>query len=235
MRLQKYIASCGVASRRKAEELIADGRIAVNGKVITEMGSQVLESDAVTFDGKEIFPETNKHYILFNKPEGVITTASDEFDRKTVLDFFSEFKERIYPVGRLDYDTSGLLILTNDGEFANFMTHPSNHVGKTYLVACDKKPAPVDLHKLESGVDIGGYITQKARVTEYKGSGIWNISMTIYEGRNRQIRKMFDTIGYKVVSLCRIGIGNVHDSKLSEGSWRYLTSKELRDLGYTFN
>lgn len=232
MRLQKFIASCGIASRRKAEELIARGRISINGETVTTMGIQVDETDKVTFDGKLITPELKKHYILFNKPEGIVTTASDEFGRKTVLDFFKEINERIYPVGRLDYDTSGLLILTNDGEFANFMTHPSNHIGKTYLVACNSSPGEIELKKLSDGVDIGGYITQKARVSKYIGHGKWNIKITIYEGRNRQVRRMIESIGLKVIALRRTGIGNVHDSNLVEGNWRNLTIKELRDLGY---
>ncbi|HPJ22047.1 MAG TPA: pseudouridine synthase [Clostridia bacterium] len=232
MRLQKYIAACGISSRRKAEELILAGRIAVNGETVTELGTKVSDGDEVTFDGRPISPESEKHYILFNKPEGVITTASDEFGRRTVLDFFKDFNERIYPVGILQYDTSGLLILTNDGEFANFMMHPSNHIGKTYLVACDSRPGQAVLQRLASGIDIGDYITQRAKVTEYKGHGKWDVRITIFEGRNRQVRKMFETAGLKVITLKRTGIGSIHDSKLPEGKWRYLTPGELRDLGY---
>ena len=232
MRLQKYIAYCGVASRRKAEELIAAGRITLNGSAVRKMGVLVKDGDEVRYNGKLISPEVKKHYILFNKPEGVITSASDEFGRETVLDFFDGINERIYPVGRLDYDTSGLLILTNDGKFANFMTHPSNHIGKTYLVACSGMPDERGLNKLRNGVEIDDFLTHKAKVSAYRGKGKWTLSITIYEGRNRQVRRMIEAVGLKVLALKRIAIGGVHDKKLAEGKWRSLTSGELKDLGY---
>lgn len=232
MRLQKYMALCGVASRRKSEQLIAEGKVKVNGMVVREMGIKIETKDVVEFDGKIISPETTKHYILFNKPEGVITTASDEFDRKTVMDYFDGVEERIYPVGRLDYDSSGLIILTNDGEFANFMMHPSNHIGKTYLISCSGEPDEKDINRLRTGVEIDGYMTHQARVTRYSGHGKWTLKITIYEGRNRQVRKMIEAVGSRVHALRRIGIGNIHDSGLEPGAWRNLTAKELRDLGY---
>ncbi len=233
IRLQKYIASCGVASRRKAEELIERGVVSVNDTVVSTQGYKVMPGDRVTVNGDSIFPEKNKVYVLLNKPRGVVSTASDKEGRKTVLDCISGIDERLYPVGRLDYGTTGLLILSNDGDFTKFMTHPSHHVAKTYIAVAFSDFDTVTINKLESGVDIGGYVTAPAKVS-FEGQGFKHnsIRLTIYEGKNRQIRRMIEAVGLRVKALKRIGIGNIHDTQLKPGEWRHLSQRELKGLGY---
>lgn len=229
MRLQKYIAQCGYASRRKAEQLIIDGKVTVNGTVVTEMGVKVDSGDIVKIDDKRIKMEKRKVYILLNKPVSVVTTSDDEFNRKTVLDLLEGVKERVYPVGRLDYNTSGLLILTNDGELTKFLTHPSHEIEKTYLAEFygdfneDKKTA------FENGIDLEGYTTLPAKVEIVSKD---KVKVTIKEGKNRQIRKMFEQVECDVYKLRRISIGSLQDEKLMTGKWRYLKAEELRSLGY---
>lgn len=231
-RLQKFIAMCGVTSRRKAEELISRGRVKVNGTTISRQGFKVSDSDVVTVDGKPIKMETTKVYILLNKPEGVISSVKDQVGRSTVLDYIKGFEERLYPVGRLDYDSSGLIIVTNDGDFTNYMTHPSHEVDKTYIAVTDREIGTDEIDKLRHGVDIGGYVTGPAKVSMANASSGNMVRISIHEGRNRQVRRMLEAVGAKVVGLERIGIGNVFDSKLEAGKWRHLTIKELRGLGY---
>lgn len=233
IRLQKYIASCGVASRRKAEELIERGVVAVNDTVVSVQGYKVMPEDRVTVNGKTISPETKKVYILLNKPPRVVSTVSDEEGRKTVIDCISGIEERLYPVGRLDYGTTGLLILSNDGDFTKFMTHPSHQVAKTYIAVADDDFDSISINRLRSGVDIGGYVTAPAKVS-YAGSGFKHnsIMITIFEGKNRQIRRMVEAVGLHVKSLKRVGIGNINDSKLELGEWRHLSYIEIRKLGY---
>jgi 23S rRNA pseudouridine2605 synthase len=221
-----------VTSRRKAEDLISQERVKVNGTTISRQGFMVSDGDDVVVDGKLIKPESRKIYILLNKPEGVISSVKDQVGRSTVLDYIKGFEERLYPVGRLDYDSSGLIIVTNDGEFTNYMTHPSHEVDKTYIAVTDRDVATGEIEKLRRGVDIGGYVTGPAKVSTANAARGDMIRISIHEGRNRQVRRMLEAVGAKVVSLERIGIGNVFDSKLGAGKWRNLTQKELRGLGY---
>lgn len=233
MRLQKYIALCGVVSRRKAEEYIAQGRVTVNGDLVTSQGYIVEFGDSVQVDGKLISPEENKVYILLNKPRSVVSSASDDKGRKTVMDYIEGVKERLYPVGRLDYGTTGLIILSNDGDFTKFMTHPSHNVSKTYITEANADFDQYTINQLKNGVDIGGYVTAPAKVSFEERTDRKNaVRITIFEGKNRQIRRMLEAVGLSVLSLHRIGIGNITDSKLKPGEWRYLTFKEIKGLGY---
>lgn len=233
MRLQKYIALCGVASRRKAEELIDKGSVKVNDEVISFQGYKLKDGDVVRVSGEIIKPEENKVYILLNKPAGVVSTVKDEAARRTVLDCIEGVTERLYPVGRLDYNTTGLIILSNDGDFTKFMTHPSHQVAKTYIVRADGEFDEGMVNALRNGVDIGGYITAKAKVSHEDSHRRQDVlKITIYEGKNRQVRRMVEAVGLRVRSLRRIGIGNIFDPKLKTGEWRSLTPKELRGLGY---
>lgn len=236
IRLQKYIASCGVASRRKSEELIERGVVSVNDEVISTQGYKVIPGDIVTVNGKIISPEKNKVYILLNKPPRVVSTVSDEEGRKTVIDCISGIDERLYPVGRLDFGTTGLLILSNDGDFTKFMTHPSHQVAKTYIAVADGDFDTISINRLKAGVDIGGYVTAPAKVS-YAGQGFKHnsIRITIYEGKNRQIRRMVEAVGLRVKGLKRVGIGNINDSKLEIGDWRHLSYMEIRKLGYAID
>lgn len=233
IRLQKYLAEAGIASRRKCEELILDGKIEVNGKVVTELGTKVTENDKVKYIGKLISPVEEKIYILLNKPIGYVTTVKDQFGRDTVLDLVKVDK-RIVPVGRLDMYTSGALILTNDGEFVNKLTHPKNEVNKTYNVTISGKITQEDVNKLQKGVKIDdNYITKPAKVKILKideEKNISRIQITIHEGKNRQVRKMCNAIDKKVLALHRSKIGDIDVKDLKIGTWRYLTEKEINSL-----
>ena len=217
-RLQKYMARCGVASRRKCEEIILGGKVKVNGKAINELGTKVNPAiDKVEFEGKIILPEENKVYILLNKPEGYITSVKDEKDRKTVIDLVN-VEERIYPVGRLDYDSSGLIILTNDGDLYNKIMHPRVKVVKRYIAVC----------KVRKGIDIGGYITADANIKVIKvEDGKSTVEIGIHEGKNRQIRRMCSALGHDVLSLKRVAVGDIKLGYLRRGEWRNLTKEEL--------
>lgn len=229
LRLQKYIALCGIASRRKAEKLIALGRVSVDGNIISEMGFKVQPWNVVNVNGKVIEPETQKVYIAMNKPVGYITTASDQFGRKTVLDLTQKVPERIFPVGRLDSDTSGLIILTNDGDFAYLLTHPKHTLAKTYLAFVEGRPEAEKIKEFESGLEIDGYTTQPAKFELLKRLQTTSqVRITLYEGRNRQIRKMMEAIGCSVISLKRTAIGDLKLGTLEEGEWRNLTVEEVR-------
>ncbi len=230
MRLQKYLAHCGVASRRRSEELIQKGLVAVNGKVITEMGYKVtLGRDEVTFMGSIVMPEDQHVYIMLNKPEGVITSSDDQFNRKTVIDYVAT-SYRIYPVGRLDYDTSGLIFLTNDGSFANQMMHPKHKIPKTYHALVKGKPNSEDIEAFERGLLIDGSYTYPATMKILKEDDFCLLEIIISEGRNRQVRKMCDAIGYPVCQLKRVAVGNILLGTLQEGEWRYLTEEEVWKL-----
>ena len=233
MRLQKYIALCGYASRRAAEELIFNGAVSVNGKIVRDI-IMVDDTDEVRVNGKLLKTETKKLYFVFNKPEMVITSMSDKFGRKTVADFFNNIEERVYPVGRLDYDSSGLLFMTNDGDFADYLMHPKNEVTKTYAVSAKGNITDEIKEMLENGVDIGGYITGKAEINNIVNysDGKCSAEISIKEGKNRQVRRMFETVGIKVYALQRISVGAVQLGDLKKGRYRSLTQKELRDLGY---
>ena len=232
-RLQKFLANAGIASRRKWEELILNGKVEVNGVAVTELGKKVSEKDIVKYNGKIVKPEEEKVYILLNKPIGYVTTAKDQFNRDTVLDLV-KINKRIVPVGRLDMYTSGALILTNDGDFVNMLTHPKNEVNKTYNVTIKGKITKEDVEKLENGVQIDDeYITKPAKVKILKideEKNISRIQITIHEGKNRQVRKMCEAINKKVLALHRCKIGNIEVKDLKVGFWRYLTKKEVENL-----
>ena len=231
IRLQKYLAEAGVASRRKCEELIAMGRIEVNGQMVTVPGTKITGKEVITVDGREIIQEQKKVYILLNKPVGYISTSKDQFSRKTVLDLVETVKERIYPVGRLDYDTSGLIILTNDGELANKLTHPKHEMQKVYRVMIEGNLNEEEINSIKTGVIIEDYTTAPANIriveTNKKDS---IVELTIHEGKNRQIRKMFETLEHIVLRLKRVAIGPIAIDGLEEGKWRYLSKKEIESL-----
>ena len=231
MRLQKYLAQCNVASRRAAEQFITDGRVRVNGKVVTELGTKVCEGDFVEVDGSPVYAEKKKYYILLNKPEGFVTTASDENGRSTVLDLIDDIDARLYPVGRLDINTEGLLLLSNDGDFTLKVTHPRHKLDKTYRVIVSGIPNHFEIEKLERGVYIDGKRTAPAKaklLSADKQNGL--IELTIHEGRNRQVRKMMEAIGYKVLYLQRVAIGNIVLGNLPLGKWRHLNPNEVKYL-----
>ena len=209
MRLNKFLAACGIASRRDCDKLIAEGRVCVNGKAAV-LGVDVSDSDCVTVDGRQVTLKKNEYYLL-NKPKGYLSTVSDEKGRRTVLDLMPDTVGRIYPVGRLDYDSEGLLILTTDGELAQRLTHPSNEVPKTYLVKIEGTLKESDLNPLRSGIEIeGGYVTKKCKAHIVETNKQYTkIHMTITEGKNREIRKMFAAIGREVVLLKRIKVGEL--------------------------
>ncbi len=233
MRLQKYMAMCGVAARRKCEEIIASGRVSVNGQIITEMGTQVEEGDRVELDGVLITPEEEKRYILYHKPAGEVTTVSDDKGRETVMDRFKDFPVRLYPVGRLDYDSEGLLLLTNDGELAQRLTHPSCEVDKVYLARVTGNPSNEAIDKLRRGVFMEGdeRRTYPASVRVVRDESLYSdIVVSIHEGRNRQVRRMFDAVGHKVLLLRRIRFGSLELGSLKRGEWRELTKEELMEL-----
>ena len=233
IRLQKYLANCGVASRRKCEELIAEGKIKVNEKTVTEVGTKIVpEVDIVKYNGKIVKPSNEKVYILLNKPIGYVTTVDDQFKRDTVLDLV-KVKQRIVPVGRLDMYTSGALILTNDGDFVYKVTHPKHEIEKTYTVTIKGIVEKTEVQKLRDGVKIEDYITKPARVKILKTDEEKNISrleITIHEGKNRQVRKMCEVIGKKVIALHRSKIGTIEVKNVELGKWRYLTKKEVAEI-----
>lgn len=233
MRLQKYMAMCGVAARRKCEEIIAAGRVSVNDTIITEMGTQVEDGDIVRVDGAVIRLEEEKRYILYHKPAGEVTTVSDEKGRETVMDRFRDFPVRIYPVGRLDYDSEGLLLLTNDGELAQRLTHPSCEVDKVYLARVTGNPSNEAIDRMRRGVYMEGdeRRTYPAEVRVIRDEALFSdILVTIHEGRNRQVRRMFDAVGHKVLLLRRVRFGTLELGALRRGEWRELTSEEIKAL-----
>lgn len=231
MRLQKYLSRCGIASRRHAEEMIRAGRVRVNGVTVTEMGITVSPGDLVECDGKPAVPEERPVYIMLNKPAGYVTTASDPQGRKTVMDLTGGVSERVYPVGRLDYDTEGLLILTNDGDFAYRSTHPRHQVNKTYIAEVVGEPSREALQKLRDGIMLDRRLTSPAKVEllrQNKRRAVLRLS--IHEGRNRQVRRMCEAIGHPVRSLKRVAIGGLGLGSLKPGEWRYLSSKDLKKI-----
>ncbi len=230
-RLQKIISNSGIASRRKAEQLIKEGRVKVDSKTITDMGIKVSSNSIIEVDGVKISKE-EKEYFLLNKPRGVVTTSSDNLGRKTVVDII-ETDKRIYPVGRLDYDTTGLLILTNDGEFANNMMHPKNEIDKVYVAKINGILSPSDIMKLKKGVDVDNYKTSPAKVKVRKidkPNGTSYVQITIHEGKNHQVKKMFESIGYEVIKLKRESIAFLNLKGLASGEYRKLSKKEVSRL-----
>lgn len=230
-RLNKYIASCGVCSRRKSDELISSGKVKVNGQVVTNLGEKVSSKDIVEVDNKLIQKEEKKVYIVLNKPRGYVTTNSDEYNRKNVIDLIDE-DVRVYSIGRLDKDTEGLLLLTNDGEFSNKVMHPRNKIEKTYIVTTDTNVTNEQLEKLRNGVDIGDYITRPAKI---KRIGNEKVQIIISEGKNRQVRRMCDSVGINLLNLRRIQVGNILLGNLQSGKYRYLTAKEKNELIALYN
>ncbi|WP_138206872.1 pseudouridine synthase [Haloimpatiens lingqiaonensis] len=227
-RLQKYMARCGVASRRKCEEFIANGEVKVNDEIVTELGFKVdPSSDKVVFRGEILKPEEEKVYIMLNKPTGYITSVKDEKGRKTVLDLVKT-KERIYPIGRLDYDTSGLILLTNDGDVYNKLIHPREEIDKLYEAIIEGVPNKDQIDRFCNGVDIGGYITSNAKLVIIdKNPEKAKVHIIIHEGKNRQVRRMCDAINHPVMELKRKAIGRLEMKNLQEGQWRYLTEEEI--------
>ena len=229
MRLQKYMALCGVASRRKSEEIILSGKVKVNGKIIKMLGTTINpDNDVIMVNGKVIKPEAVKVYIILNKPTGYVTTLKDEFNRRKVIDLIKGVDERVYPVGRLDYDTSGLLILTNDGDLTYKLTHPSHEIVKVYMARVEGIPKEEELNRFRNGLKIDDYITSKAKINvlkEYKNSSI--LEIRIHEGRNRQVRKMCASIDHPVLELKRVSFGGVELGNLKEGEWKFLSNQEI--------
>lgn len=232
-RLQKILAQAGVASRRKCEELILAGKVQVNDEVVTTLGVKADPAvDVITVNGRKIQGES-KLYLMLHKPKGVISSANDPQGRKIVADYLPGIKERVYPVGRLDYDTEGLLLLTNDGEFANLLTHPSHHVPKTYWATVKGVPHGSALERLQQGVLLDDGMTAPAEVEYHDVNEEKNqstITITIYEGRNRQVRRMFDAINHPVILLRRIRFGDLGLHGLARGKFRHLTPREVKDL-----
>ncbi len=231
MRLQKYLAQCGIASRRKCEAYILEGRIAVNGQVVMELGTQVEEGDQVSFDGALVKCEEKLVYYLVNKPAGYVTTVQDEKGRPTIMDIMGEVDKRIFPVGRLDYNTSGLLLMTNDGELTYALTHPKHEVDKTYKVRVKGRVSDKNVERLQIGVMLEGKVTAPAKVQILsRTEESTEMTITIHEGRNRQVRKMCECIGHQVSKLTRIAIGEIVLEKLPRGQYRPLTAAELAYL-----
>lgn len=233
-RLQKYLASCGVASRRMSEEIIKSGRVAVNGQIVTEMGVKIkIGTDKVTVDGKDITPEEEHVYLMLNKPEGYVTTAHDPQGRPTVLDLVAEVPQRVFPIGRLDVDTEGLLFLTNDGELAYRLTHPKFAVTKVYHALVTGKPSEDKLDRMRNGLKLEDGMTKPCTVKvirRYNHKTM--LEITISEGRNRQVRRMCQAIGNPIIELERVKIENIELSQVKRGQYRKLTLEELAPLMY---
>lgn len=234
-RLQKFLAEAGVASRRKAEELIAAGRVKVNGVVIKEQGVKIdPRKDKVEFDGKALSQKAEKKvYLMLHKPEGYVTTSKEQFGRPAVLDLIHGVPERIFPVGRLDYDTSGLLLLTNDGDLTYRLTHPKHDVDKTYIAKLYGVPDDGDLQKFRRGVVIDGRKTSPAKIqiiSREKDLRFCTVEIQIHEGRNRQVRKMCEAIHHPVAQLKRIATGELKLGDLPKGKYRFLTEQEIKYL-----
>lgn len=230
-RLQKFLSECGVASRRKSEELILKGKVSVNGSIVSELGSKVCENDVVEVDGVQIKRQVKEYYVLY-KPDKVICSVHDERGRRTVIDLI-DTNEKIFPVGRLDYDTTGVLLLTNDGDIANKLTHPKGNIEKTYYAKVDGIIKAEEIKKLENGILLDGVITKKAKAKLRKVDKKNNksyVELTITEGRNHQVKNMFAAVGHKVLKLKRIRYAYFNLDGLSIGEYRKLTIKESKQL-----
>lgn len=230
-RLQKYLSSCGIASRRKSEELILAGKVKVNGKVVTELGTKVSEKDEVEVENMEVYRKEKEYYLLY-KPEKTICSVSDEKGRTTIVDLI-ETNEKIFPVGRLDYDTTGLILLTNDGELTNKLTHPKGYVEKTYIAKVSGIVTGKEIHELEEGIELEGVKTKKARAKLKKIDKKNNksyVELTITEGRNHQVKNMFAALGHKVLKLKRISYAFFNLEGMKIGEYRRLTAKEVKQL-----
>jgi len=232
IRLNKYLAQAGVASRREADRMIAEGRVAVNGEVIQALGHRIeAEIDKVEVDGVKVKKETKHYYLMLNKPPGYLVSLKDSFGRPTVRDLLPTLKGRVFPVGRLDFDSEGLLLLTNDGELAYRLAHPRFKIKKIYLVRVKGKPGSSSLHRLEKGIILDGKKTAPARINVLSSSLKESLlRVEIHEGRKREIRRLFEVIGHKVVALQRNKFGNLSLGHLKKGKWRYLTRDEIGSL-----
>lgn len=230
IRLNKYIANSGICSRREADTFISTGSATVNGKIITEMGYKVKPGDEVRFDDVLISPEA-KRYVLLNKPKNYITTMSDERNRKTVMELIHRStKERIYPVGRLDRETTGLLLFTNDGDMAKKLTHPKHNVKKLYHVTLDRKLSMADLHKIAENFVLDGKMVFVDKVSYIENKPKFEVGIEIHSGRNRIVRRIFEHFGYKVVKLDRVIFAGLTKKNLGRGVWRHLTEQEVNNL-----
>lgn len=231
MRLQKYLAECGVASRRHAEEMIAQGLVQLNGITVREMGLKVEEGDEVRVRGELVTPQTEKRYVLYYKPIGEVTTSSDPEGRPTVLDHFRDFPVRLYSVGRLDFDSEGLLLLTNDGALTAKLTHPSSEVNKSYIARVSLQLTENELSRLRGGIMIDGRRTARAGAKILKAESLFtDVLITIHEGRNRQIRRMVEALGHQVLRLKRVKYGPIELGSLQRGRWRELSAQEVNGL-----
>ena len=230
MRINQYIASAGITSRRKADELIEDGRVKVNGAILHSPGYHVEEGDIVEVDGVRIAPAERKVYYLLNKPAGYVTSTADKEGRPLVTDLVPD-EVRVFPVGRLDLNTTGLLILTNDGELSNKLMHPSNEFSKRYVVRAQGIITRAEAARLEKGIDIGGFVTSPSDVHLLKHDRNSTLAeIVIHEGKNRQVRRMFKAIGHPVLELCRTGLGNLEIGRLAVGQFRKLSPAEVEQL-----
>lgn len=233
MRINKYIAMSGTSSRRGAEELIKSGKVKVNGKIVTELATDINEdNDTVTIEGRKISPIKSKIYVMFNKPKGCICTLKDELGRKTIMDYLEDFSDKkIFPVGRLDYDSEGLLLITNDGDLSNKLTQPVNEIPKTYVVKIEGQIEESELATLRNGIILDGIKLRrcKIKVLDCEDNST-RLEITIYEGKNRQIHRMFESIDKQVIFLKRIKIGDLRLGGLSRGGYRYLNDKEINYL-----
>ncbi len=231
IRLQKFLASAGIASRRKCEEMIAEGRVKVNGAVVARLGEKVdPAADVVEVDGERVLPPPKRVYVMLNKPKGYVTTARDERGRLTVLDLVRGFNGRLFPVGRLDKESEGLLLLTNDGEFANLLMHPRHRIWKTYVVAVRGRVRESDVAALRRGIALEDGLTAPAKASLLRTDGLSVVRISIREGRKRQVRRMFAALGFRVERLERISYGPLKLGDLPRGSWRALSEKEVESL-----
>ena len=230
MRINKYLAECGLASRRASEQIIIAGRIKLNGKIVTDLATDVSEDDFVTVDGKRAEPIHKHIYLMLNKPKGYITTTSDEKGRKTVMDLLDKkfANKRVFPIGRLDYDTEGLLLLTTDGDLCNRISHPRNDISKTYIAKIENEISEEELNKIRGGVILDGVKTKRCRISVLEFDGkLTRLEVVISEGRNRQVRRMFESINREVVFLKRVGVGELKLGGLGRGECRELKPHEI--------
>ena len=232
IRLHKFLADAGVCSRRKAEDLMIQKRVSVNGKIVDELGFKINpDNDKVFLDNEEVINNKQKTYLMLNKPKGCVTSVTDPYNRPTVMDYIKPIKERVFPIGRLDFNTEGLLLLTNDGEFMNKILHPSFLIKKIYLVVTDNRPKLQEIKKLENGVQIDGIKLANCQISFLEDSPSSSLmKVCIHEGRNKQIRKMFTMIGYQVIRLMRIQIGELKLGDLKQGTYRYLNKNEINKI-----
>ncbi len=231
MRINKFLAECGLSSRRKCEAFVTEGRVKINGKPVSTLATEVGERDVVTVDGERVSPIKKHVYLVLNKPKGYVCTLSDDMGRKTVLDLVKDRSERLFPVGRLDYDTEGMLILTTDGDFANRLAHPRNEIPKTYVARIEGAVTEEELNVLRNGIILDGVKTKKCRIKVVEVSdNATKLEVTITEGRNRQVRRMFEHINKHVAFLKRVAIGELKLRGLNRGEYRELSESEVNYL-----